>query len=121
VNLRQGLWIVCCLGTVDPLELAARCSRDDTPYMFPVILEGLNRLMYCIDRCGVSRESVECERRASARLLSKRGMNWLLVEQIEIAAGDENSGETGEEGEAKKGRARLKVCSGRFYAAVART
>jgi len=60
--------------------------------MYPVILEGLNRLMYCIDRCGVSRESVECERRASARLLSKRGMNWLLVEQIEIAAGDETAG-----------------------------
>jgi len=38
-------------------------------------------------------------------------MSWvLLVEQIEIAAGDENSGETGDaETETKPGRARPKV------------
>jgi len=51
-------------------------------------------------------------------MLSKRGMKWvLLIEQIEIAAGDENSGETGE---AEKGLDQ-RFCLGRFYDAVART
>jgi len=43
-----------------------------------------------------------------------------LVEQIEIAAGDENSGETGES-EAKKGRARPQVLLGAILCSVART
>lgn len=50
-----------------------------------------------------------CER----EVLVKARSELALVEQIEIAAGDENSGETGERVE----RPDRRFCSGRFYAA----